>query len=122
MKGIVFTELMEMVEAQFSEEVADEVLDAANLKSGGSYTSLGTYDHDEIIELVGHLSRVTKTDASALVKAFGDYLFSRFVEMHAEFFQGIDYAMDFLEKVDGYIHLLCTGQKSGKLEKPRGMS
>ena len=42
MKGIIFTEFMQMVEDRFSIEVAEEIIDAATLPSGGSYTSLGT--------------------------------------------------------------------------------
>ena len=52
MKGMVFTEFLEMVEDKFSPEVADQIIEQANLRSGGIYTSVGTYDHGEMIELV----------------------------------------------------------------------
>lgn len=35
MKGVVFTEFLEMVEARFSADLVDDVIDAANLPSGG---------------------------------------------------------------------------------------
>lgn len=39
MKGIIFTEFLDMVEERFSIETAEEILEAANLASGGSYTT-----------------------------------------------------------------------------------
>ena len=48
MKGIVFTEFLDLVEAKFGAEVLEEMLDAADLKSGGAYTAVGYYDHAEM--------------------------------------------------------------------------
>lgn len=45
MKGIVFTEFVDMVEAQFSADMVDDILDDAAPASGGAYTAVGTYDH-----------------------------------------------------------------------------
>ncbi len=44
MKGIVFTELIDMVEATFGEDMMDDVFDDCDLESGGAYTAVGTYD------------------------------------------------------------------------------
>jgi len=44
MKGIIFTEFLEMVEDRFSPEIADRIIEAADLPSGGAYTAIGTYD------------------------------------------------------------------------------
>ena len=59
MKGIVFAEFIELVEDKFGFEIADEIIEESNLPSGGSYTSVGTYDHREMLELVTHLSEKT---------------------------------------------------------------
>ena len=45
MKGVIFTEFLEMVESHFSPEMADRIITAARLPSGGAYTAVGTYDH-----------------------------------------------------------------------------
>ena len=47
MKGVVFTEFIEMVEDKFSADIADQIIEEADLPSGGVYTSVGTYDHAE---------------------------------------------------------------------------
>ncbi len=52
MKGIVFTEFLEMVEEKFSPELADRIVEEAELPSGGVYTTVGTYNHGEMIKLV----------------------------------------------------------------------
>ena len=41
MKGMLFTALLELIEAEFGSDVLDDVKPA----SGGIYTSVGTYDH-----------------------------------------------------------------------------
>ena len=56
MKGIVFTELIEMIENEFSLKIADDIIQRSNLKSKGVYSSIGTYDHKEIFILVKELS------------------------------------------------------------------
>ena len=43
MKGIVFTEFLEMVEEKYGLEMVDDIIENANLQSHGAYTSVGTY-------------------------------------------------------------------------------
>ncbi|OED46652.1 hypothetical protein ACH42_03595 [Endozoicomonas sp. (ex Bugula neritina AB1)] len=105
MKGIIFTEFLEMVEDRFSDDVAEQIIEAANLPSGGSYTSLGTYDHGEILALVTQLGNVIGVNSEDLQLAFGEFLFSRFAIIHGDFMTAVPGALDFLEKVEGYIHL-----------------
>ena len=38
MKGVVFTEFLEMVEDIFSPDIADQIVEEADLPSGGVYT------------------------------------------------------------------------------------
>ena len=104
MKGIVFSEFIEMVERQFSPEMADEIIVAANLPSGGMYTSVGTYDHGEMLALVGQLSEKTNTPSADLVQTFGIYLFGRFYELYPVFFEGVDGTFDFLSQIEEHVH------------------
>ena len=39
MKGIIFTEFLDMVEKKFSIETVDHIIEVSNLSSGGSYTA-----------------------------------------------------------------------------------
>lgn len=105
MKGVVFTEFMDMVEAKFGLEIADRIIGEAALPSNGAYTAIGTYDHRELIALVGALSAVTGNSAAVLVRSFGEHLFDRFKQIYPVFFEKPHSAFDFLETVDKVIHV-----------------
>ena len=105
MKGVVFTVFLEMVEGRFSPDVADRIIDEADLPSGGAYTTVGTYDHREMLELVAHLSRQTGVPAGDLVRAFGTHLFGRFAVLFPQYFEGVSSAFEFLGKIEDYIHI-----------------
>ena len=75
MKGIVFKEFADMVEATFGDDMYDRLVAQSDLPSGGVYTAVGTYDHMEIVQLVVALSKETGIDPTTLVQAFGKYLF-----------------------------------------------
>lgn len=105
MKGVIFTEFMEMVEDRFSVDVAEQIIENANLPSKGEYTSLGTYSHEEVLSLVTHLSQQSGTEEGELVMVFGEYLFGRFAEIHADFLVGVPTSFDFISKVEEFIHI-----------------
>ena len=104
MKGIVFTEFIEMVEEKYSCRVVDSLLDSTTLESGGAYTAVGTYDHEELLRLVSALSDHSGIDAPNLVRAFGYHLLNRFSFAYPEYFE-FSGVFDFLEAVDGVIHV-----------------
>jgi hypothetical protein len=105
MKGIVFTEFLEMVENTFGVEMSEEIIEAAQLASGGAYTAVGNYDHREMLSMVDALSRAAGIPASDLAQAFGRYLLKRFVVLYPHFFAGVTNACDMLTRIDGYIHV-----------------
>jgi len=78
MKGIVFTEFLDMVEKKFGYEVVDQIIGDSNLNSKGVYTSVGTYPHSEVVQLLMNLSDKVKIDPRILRKEFGKYLFDTF--------------------------------------------
>ena len=105
MKGVVFTEFLEMVEEKFSPDMVDAIIDASDLPSQGAYTSLGTYDHDEMLQLVTHLSKETNIAVPDLIRTFGEHLFTRFFAKYPQFFEGVSHAFEFLKHLEDYIHV-----------------
>lgn len=105
MKGVVFTEFLEMVEERFSLTTVDEVLSRAAVSHGGRYTAVGTYPPEEMIALLSALAEISRSPAPALLHMFGEHLFGRFVAGYPAFFSGVSDPLDFLEKVDSYIHV-----------------
>lgn len=105
MKGIVFTELLELVEQKFGSNTVDDIIEAADLPSGGAYTAVGTYHHEEILSLVSELSSASQIEVPTLVRIFGQHLFGRFLAGYPIFFEGVSSTFDFLETVEGHIHV-----------------
>jgi hypothetical protein len=105
MKGMVFTELSDMVSKTFGEEMMDDILDQCDFKSGGAYTSVGTYDYRELLKIVSVLSKYTNIAESDLMYKYGQYLFGRFYEMMPQFFDKPGSSFEFLESVHDYIHV-----------------
>lgn len=105
MKGVVFTEFMEFVEATHGADMVDDIIEDAALPHGGAYTAVGTYPFQEMQRLVVALCTRGKASAGDLLKAFGSHLCSRFVVKFPEFFTASDNLFDFLESVDRHIHV-----------------
>lgn len=105
MKGIVFSEFLELVEDKFGLEIADEIIDEADLPSGGAYTSVGTYDHAEIVSLVVLLSEKTEIPVETLLHVFGEHLLTRFVAMYPQFFTNVTNCFDFLDTIENRVHV-----------------
>lgn len=104
MKGIVFTEFLEMVENKFGYAIADKIVSNTPLGSNGIYTSVGTYPHGEIATLAFNLSVETGITVNRLFYYFGKHLFGRFHQSYPSLFSENMNALDFLERVENYIH------------------
>jgi hypothetical protein len=105
MKGIVFTEFLDMAEDRFGADTIEKIIEEAALPSGAAYTSIGTYDHRELLQLVSRLSDATGTPVPVLVRVFGQHLFDRFVQGYPAFFKDVGSTFDFLQRVESYIHV-----------------
>lgn len=105
MKGIVFTEFLEMVEEKFGYQMVDTIISKSELESDGVYTSVGTYDHAEIVQLLSNLSDETEIQAEVLLEEFGKYMFDTFFASYPQFFDSVDSTFDFLSSIDSYIHV-----------------
>lgn len=104
MKGIIFTELCTMVEEKFGLEVLQDVLDASDLPSNGVYTSVGTYDHKEVHEIVEKLGERLGVSGEELLKAYGQHVHNVFVQGYRGFFDRSENLFDFLESIEEIIH------------------
>lgn len=105
MKGIVFTEFFEFVEAQTSPVVLQKVINASELESEGVYTATGTYPVCEMGALVSTLAETTATESSKLMNGFGQHLLRYFAASSPHFFQAHDNTFDFLSTIESHIHV-----------------
>ncbi len=105
MKGMVFTHFLDFVTEKFGPEMADDIIEANELPSGGAYTSVGTYSHTEMVAMVGTLAERTGVPADALVRAFGDRLSDTFAHDFPDFYRRATNLFDFLESIEAHIHI-----------------
>ena len=105
MKGIVFTELLEMIEDKYGYGLVDQLLTESDLPSGGTYTAIGTYNHAEMITLVQNLSRKTQLPIPDLLRAYGRYMFVSFTRGYRPFIDRVDSAFALLNSVHHYVHV-----------------
>lgn len=105
MKGIVFTEFIDLVESAWSPEIADRVIAESNSSTGGAYTAVGTYDHRELVRMVVALGTTTGVPVPELLRRFGHHLAGRFAERFPRFFESQPTLFDFLASIDSVIHV-----------------
>ncbi|MBN7817688.1 heme NO-binding domain-containing protein [Algoriphagus pacificus] len=105
MKGIVFTEFLEMVQAKFGFEMVDYIIESSDLKSKGAYTSIGTYDFGEMLQLISHLSQKTTIPKETLIFEYGLYFFNYLEKAYPYIFEQYQDPFSFLKSVENHIHV-----------------
>ena len=105
MKGIVFTELFDLVESAHGYETVDKIISDCNLSNDGAYTSVGTYDVSELVQIVGALSKELDTAPAELINTFGRHLYRQFTSKNNELVCNFNNAFDLLSHVDDIIHV-----------------
>jgi hypothetical protein len=104
MKGIIFTELLEMMEEEHGPSTINSILEKVKPESKGVYTSVGNYEHKELVDILHALAFETNSTINKLMRDYGYYLFNKFTSYYPGFFENKDHSLDFLESVDTYIH------------------
>jgi hypothetical protein len=105
MKGMVFTQLLEMADAMLGPDKVEEIVASANLPSGGAYTAVGNYPHEEAVTLVVAFSQASGVPVPDLLQQFGEHLLTFFAKRYPAFFPAGGDAFSFLEGVETYIHV-----------------
>lgn len=104
MKGIVFTEFLEMVEQRDSLAMAQQVIDDAALPHAGGYTAVGTYPPGEMVRMVQAYGQHANQPAAAVLRHFGRHLFTSFERQFPDFIREVTGPLELLESVDQRIH------------------
>ncbi|MGY5352846.1 heme NO-binding domain-containing protein [Wenyingzhuangia sp. IMCC45533] len=105
MKGIIFTEFLELVEEKFGLVMVDDIIQQSNLESEGAYTAVGTYDFSEMLQLITNLSKKTKLSTDDLLLVFSEHLFKALVKSHPNLVAHYKDPMDLLASIENHIHV-----------------
>lgn len=104
MKGMIFTELFELVEKEFGYDFLDEVIDASDLPNDGAYAATGNYSFDELLRIVVNISKQSSIPVPKLLEIYGEYLFEKLITIFSDFNHDMS-IIDFIENVEDYIHV-----------------
>ncbi|RIA08543.1 heme-NO-binding protein [Flavobacteriaceae bacterium MAR_2010_72] len=105
MKGIVFTEFLELVEQKFGLEVVDDIIEKSNLPSQGVYTSIGTYDFSEMLSLLTHLSESTKISIDDLLLVYAEHFFAVLATSYPGLIEQYNDPIEMLASIENHIHV-----------------
>jgi hypothetical protein len=104
MKGIIFTSIVEIVEANHGLAAVDAMLSQVSLESGGAYTAVGNYADAEAVALVTALASQLDKSVPELLRYLGKALFEKLMSWHPQIGADIHNSLDFLEVVSDHIH------------------
>ena len=102
MKGIIFNLLEETTTAEHGEDHWDDLLDATG--TAGSYTSLGSYEDEELVALVGAQARATHTEPACVLSRFGESATPLLADRYEPFFSPHPDTRTFLLTLNDVIH------------------
>jgi hypothetical protein len=105
MKGIVFTEFLELVETKFGFEMVDKIIEESDLQSGGAYTSVGTYAFSEMLQLLQHLSAHTNISIDDLLLVYGEHLFAVLTQSYPGLIESFKDPIEMLASIENHIHV-----------------
>lgn len=105
MKGIVFTEFLELVEEKFGLSMVNEIINESDLKSNGVYTSVGTYEFSEMLQLLTHLSKRTNISIDDLLLVYAEHLFHVLIGTYPQMVQHYKDPMSLLASIENHIHV-----------------
>lgn len=105
MKGIVFTEFLELVEDKFGLEMVDDIITNSELKSEGVYTSVGTYSFSEMLQLLQNLSNNTNISIDNLLLIYGEHFFEVVKKSYPKFLLTYNDPIEMISSIENHIHV-----------------
>ena len=105
MKGIVFTEFLELVEERYGLEVVDKIIYQSKLDSQGIYTSIGTYSFSEMLQLLENLRDHTGISIDNLLLIYGEYFFSVIETSYKDLLSAYNDPIEMLSSIEHHIHI-----------------
>ena len=105
MKGIVFTEFLDLVEEKFGLEMVDTILTKSDLESNGIYTSIGTYNFSEMLQLLQHLSNNTGLSIDNLLLVYAEHFFSVIEKSYPGLLATYKDPIEMISSIENHIHV-----------------
>lgn len=104
MKGILFTQFLDLMEDKFGLEMVDKVLSQSNLESKGIYTAFGTYPSSEFFILLQNLKTNTGISKEKLLEVYADYFFEAMKNNYGYLLSSYKDPIEMLASIENHIH------------------
>lgn len=105
MKGIVFTEFIDLVEDKFGLEMVDKIISQSQLESKGIYTSVGTYQFSEMLQLLRNLSTNTNISIDDLLLVYAEHFFGVLKASYPDLISAYNDPIEMLASIENHIHV-----------------
>lgn len=105
MKGIVFTEFLDLVEEKFGLEMVDTIISESNLESNGIYTAIGTYNFSEMLSLLKSLNKNSGIAIDDLLLVYGEHFFSVLKNSYPGILETYSDPIEMLSSIENHIHV-----------------
>lgn len=105
MKGIVFTEFLDLVEDKFGLEMVDKIITQSELESNGAYTAIGTYKFSEMLQLLQNLSNNTGISSDDLLLVYAEHFFSVLESSYPDLIASYSDPIEMISSIENHIHV-----------------
>ena len=105
MKGIVFTEFLDLVEDRFGLEMVDKIITQSELESNGAYTAIGTYEFSEMLQLLQNLSNNTGISSDDLLLVYAEHFFSVLESSYPDLIASYSDPIEMISSIENHIHV-----------------
>jgi hypothetical protein len=103
-KGIIFSEFLNLVESKFGLETVDEIILKSDLESKGVYTAIGTYSFSEMLQLLQHLSMKTDISIDNLLLVYAEHFFSVIENSYPGLLASYKDPIEMISSIESHIH------------------
>jgi hypothetical protein len=104
MKGIVFTEFLDLVEEKFGLEMVHQIIKQSELESEGAYTAIGAYQFSEILQLLQNLSANTGISTDDLLLVYAEHFFSMIESSYPGLLASYKDPIEMIASIESHIH------------------
>ncbi len=97
MRGVVFSQFLERVEARFGLDMVETLIEKTQPASGGVYTAVGSYPYEELHAMILELSDQTQIPAEILIEKFAMHIFDNYVNTYPDIVKNYQSSMAFIK-------------------------
>jgi hypothetical protein len=116
-KGIVFTEFLDLVEEKFGLEMVDKIISQSSLESEGIYTSIGTYSFYEMLQLLNSLNKYKGLSIINLLRVYAKQIFSVMHLIYPEMLTRYKDPIEMIAAMNHHIEKIFTEKDALPIER-----